>query len=365
MSGHEAIVESSAVAETPRARSTTPGQRCSPAPSDVLKVLIIAHVDRLAARLDRSQYFRYAALARHPGVILFGPGVCGYRSGMSARDAADVVCGGEWPDLILHGVDFKESGIPLVTGLTDVPCLTAIELQDSWTIPDSQAAFINRQRFDLGLILVRHHTPYYQERCPGTQFLWTPHAINTSLFHDHGLEKQYDVLLYGNLTGHTYPFRTRLADLLSRSNLHVRILAHPGYYPQQRLEAVELVTGAELSRVINQSRIAISTSSIYRCLMMKYFEIAASRCLIAGDMPEEGREIFGDDFLELSPEQSDGEIIDSLRHALADSAWRQARTDAAHRRILTEHSTAAFAVRLLSQLRQFVPSRVDSRTFDT
>jgi len=322
-----------------------------------LRVLLVAHVDRLSARLDKSQFYRYAALARHPGVVLFGPGTWGYRPGMSVAEAVEMTCGGVMPDVILHGIDFKESGVPLLAGLPDASALTVLELQDSWTFPEDQAAFINREKFDIGLLIVRHHIPFYRERCPDAVFLWTPHAINTRLFRDYRLPKEHDVLLYGNLASHTYPFRSRLATLLPQTDLRCRILAHPGYYPHREPPAVPLITGTDLSREINASWIAISTSSIHQCVMMKYFEIAASGTLIAGDMPEEGRVIFGDDFLELRPEQSDDEIVVTFRNCLADKERLQVRARAAHEQVMREHSTEAFASRLLAQLRQIVVDR--------
>jgi hypothetical protein len=205
---------------------------------------------------------------------------------------------------------------------------------------------------------VAHHIPFYERLCPRTQFLWAPHAINTALFRDHGLPKEVDVLLYGNTTAHTYPLRARLAELLPRQpDLRVRIIPHPGYYPPGGAEAAGVIVGEALSREINRSWITISTSSIYQCVMMKYYEIAASRSLIAGDMPDEGRLIFGSDFLELRHDQSDGQILDSLRSMLADKQRLTAMADAAHARVIRDHSTDAFAARLVEMFRRFKQER--------
>jgi hypothetical protein len=323
-----------------------------------VNVLLVGHIDRLRSRLDRSQYYRYEALARRPGVTLFGPGIEGYRPGMSVRAAVEVACAGIWPDVILHGMDFKESGVPLITELAEAPALTALELQDSWAVPEQQAAFINRERFDLGLLIVRHHIPYYQAHCPNTKFLWTPHAINTDLFKNYGVPKEYDVLLYGNIASHTYPLRARLARLLmNQSEFRFRFIPHPGYYPRGGPSSAPLITGETLSREINKAWITISTSSIYQCVMMKYYEIAASYSLIAGDMPEEGRLIFGNDFVELRHEQSDAELLASFREHLAAKGGILAATESAYRRITREYSTDAFADRLLDQFRGVLEAR--------
>lgn len=322
-----------------------------------LRVLIVAHLDRLASRLDRNQYYRYAALARQPGVTLFGPGIPGYRPEMSIAEAVSFACEGAEPDVILHGLDVKESGVPLVSGLSETNAVTAIELQDSWAVPELQAKFISEQQFDLALIIVRHHIPFYRERCPRTEFLWTPHAVNTSLFHDYGLPKRYDVLLYGAMHEHTYPLRARLAAILSSSALNVRWIKHPGYYPYEKGHDQDVITGSDLSREINQAWITVATSSIYRCVMMKYYETAASNSLIAGDMPDEGREIFGNNFLKLSSEQSDRELLRAVTDCLADKPQLKVLAKAAHECVMRDFNTDAFAVRLLGQFQEFVSTR--------
>ena len=122
----------------------------------------------------------------------------------------------------------------------------------------------------------------------------------------------------------------------------------PGYYPTNRAAAV---TGVELSREINKSWIGLATQSVFQCLLMKYLEIAASHTLVAGDMPEHARHIFGDDFVELSMNQSDEAIPSNPPDHLADKDRMAAMTDAAHRRVLHEHSTEAFADRTLALFR--------------
>ena len=72
-----------------------------------------------------------------------------------------------------------------------------------------------------------------------------------------------------------------------------------------RQDAVRSRLFSKLAREINKSWITIATSSIYKCVMAKYFEIAASYSAIAGDMPDEGKAIFWNDFIELKNEMAD------------------------------------------------------------
>jgi hypothetical protein len=346
--GHRAL--SPAVAAQPPAEVVRPAD---------LRVLVVAHVDQLKNRMDKSHYYRYEALTRRPGVSLFGPGVVGYRRGMSVREAVELACGGIWPDVILHGADLKESGVPLLIGLEYAKALTAIELLDSWAREDRQVAFINRQQFALGLIQeAGPHLAFYQERCPGTEFFWTPNAVNTRLFRNRGLPKEYDVILYGAINPDVYPLRARLARLLERqTGIRFRHIPHPGYYPPGASSADRVITGEYLSREINRAWIGIATCSVYQCLLMKYLEIPASYALVAGNMPDHGRSLFGGDFIELAMEQSDEEILGTLRAHVADEDRLRTMTDTVHRRVVLEHSTDAFVDRVLGICRDALAQR--------
>jgi hypothetical protein len=320
-----------------------------------VRVLVVAHLDRLSSRLDRNQFYRYEALARRPGVILFGPGREGYRPGMTVDEAIATACSGHPPDVIYHGLDFKESGAPLLEGLPEADAITVLELADSWARAERQIAFINQQRFDVVLSMVAHHIPSYAEACPHAAMLWFPNAINTELFRRYGAVKDYDIILYGNIDETAYPLRARLAKLFAAQNeLRFRHIPCPPYYPPQGVETPGIIAGAALSREINRAWIGIATASIYDCLMMKHLEIAASYALVAGTIPDEARSIFRGDFLELNLRMSDAEILARFREALTDRDRLLARIDAAHRRIVREHSTGAFADRLLDLLRRLV-----------
>ena len=149
--------------------------------------------------------------------------------------------------------------------------------------------------------------------------------------------------------------------------MRCRHIPHPGYYPGPS-EGRTLIAGAELSRAINRAWLTIATSSIHHCVMMKYFEVAASRSAIAGDMPAEGREIFGGDFVELSPSQSDEELLETPEVILHGMDFKESGVpllrglaDAAHQRILREHSADAFAPRLLSRLRAVRDAKLAAR----
>jgi glycosyltransferase involved in cell wall biosynthesis len=320
-----------------------------------LRVLLLAHVGFFRDRMGKGLYYRYRALARRPGVILFGPGVVGYSADMTIEDAVRVACNGVWPDAIIHGCDPRASGRPIVTGLNRVRLVKAIEIYDAWAFEQEQFEFIRQLRFTIGLMAPDgEYIDRYRMACPETSFVWAPNAVDTEIFRDYGLEKDTDIILYGALNPEFYPFRARLAAILNRQReFRFRHIPHPGYYPPAGAEDT-VISGERLSRRINGCWIGIATSSIYRCLLEKYLEISASCALVAGDMPDSARGAFGDDYVDLQPVDSDDTIIAKLRWALADKDRLRARIDAARFRVSKSYSTDAFAERVLGTLSKTV-----------
>lgn len=323
-----------------------------------LRVLLLAHVGFFRDRMGKGLYYRYRALARRPGITLFGPGVDGYWSDMSVEDAVRVACNGVWPDAIIHGCDPRASGRPIVTGLNRVRLVKAIEAYDAWAFEQEQFEFIRQQGFALGLMAADgEFMERYRKACPQTKFVWAPNAVDTAIFRDYGLEKDTDVILYGNLSPEYYPLRARLAEFLARQReFRFRHIADPGYYPSLGAEG-DVIAGERLSREINRSWFGIATSSVYRCLLEKYLEISASNALVAGDMPDSARKVYGDDFVEFSLDDSDDAILEKLRYGLANKDVLRSKIDAARMRVVKAFSTHAFADRVLGELSSLVSSR--------
>ena len=165
-----------------------PARPAGPPPS--LRVLLLAHVGLFRDRMDKSHFYRYEALARRPGVTLFGPGVEGYAAGLSAEEAVRVACDGRWPDAIVHGCDPRASNVPLVSGLDRVSVVTALELTDSWAFQDRQVEFVRRLKFTIGLIQRRLITSGTTGRRAWRPVRVDPNAVNTALFRDHGLRRR-------------------------------------------------------------------------------------------------------------------------------------------------------------------------------
>lgn len=321
-----------------------------PRPPSDLRVLLLAHVGLFRDGANKRRFDRYRSLADRPGVTLFGPGVPGYQSGMGLIEVVNAACGGRWPDAVVHGCDPHASGVPLVADLSSSPVPTVLELGDPWARPDRQADFVRRHGFAACLIQESgHHLDYFRDQCPGVEVIWVPDAVDTSLFRDNGLPKDYDVVLYGTRDPEVCPLRSRLAGLLERQDeFRVLQIPRPETAPYER--AIGAGCDGDLSHAINRAWVGVATQSIHRCLSPEHLEVAACGALVAGDLPDSARELFGADFLELKLSEDDSEILGRLRTTLADKTRLRDMATAASRRVVAHYSLDAFANRVLAAL---------------
>jgi len=138
-----------------------------------------------------------------------------------------------------------------------------------------------------------------------------PHHTETDIFKDHKLEKIYDVTLYGACRQTPYPFRHRLLNLLrsykNKSPIKINIIPDIPW-----IGRCAKYTGLGLAKILNQSYIAIATKSKYDYLLKKYFEISACKALLVGDMPESGKNIWNDNYVNINNKMTNKEILDIL-----------------------------------------------------
>ena len=173
-------------------------------------------------------------------------------------------------------------------------------------------------------------------------FYVVPHHIDMTVFRDFHEPKLCDVFMYGSLSARWYPFRRRLADLLGRGPFRFHLLPHPGYD-----ECRPDCSGGALARMINQAWLSIATPSTESYFLYKYLEIAAAGSVVAGELPAPARTIWNGEYLALSPEMSDTEIVGQIENALTDKDRLRAIAQNMGRKIRATFSLDHYAGRLL------------------
>jgi ribosomal protein L36 len=159
--------------------------------------------------------------------------------------------------------------------------------------------------------------------------------IDPAIFRDYGLRKEYDLIVYGSTIRSSYPFRHRVCQLITRSGrfkvLHLKV--------KDALYNAD-ICGEGLARKINQSWLGLATTSNFDYFVTKYFEIPACGSVVLGNMNEQGRAIFGDNYIHIDDSMTDNQILNVVTEALADRRRLQRYVDHMHSVIHTNYTPA-------------------------
>jgi uncharacterized protein (DUF1919 family) len=191
----------------------------------------------------------------------------------------------------------------------------------------------------LSTVRMKRLTDQYKRDFPDKYISGIPTPfINTNQFTDWGMEKIYDICIFGqtdlelpplgncieeeyfekNCKGIPemypfYPLRQRLTRLLLNNTERYNIK----YIPTPLLSCWACpIKGVELSRIINQSYLTLSTRSRSDRCMQKYFEITASNSFILGDIPTDYMDLFTFNSIVVDMNMSDETILGIIDDAL-------------------------------------------------
>lgn len=188
--------------------------------------------------------------------------------------------------------------------------------------------------------------------------------VNTERFKDWKLQKKYDILLYGSrsyiknyksekvdsiqdyITGNElcynkklgsrinfYPLREKLENIITKYKDHFNCLI----LPQKTMHNCA-IANEELSKLINQSYLTIACCSIADVLMHKYFEIAASKSVILGNIPTDYDYLFRGNVIEVNEYMSEDNILSIIVNALANKRDLIEKSERLYKAIVNEHN---------------------------
>jgi len=178
------------------------------------------------------------------------------------------------------------------------------------------ARYLRRHKF-IGIITPYNKTQatkYLKKNVPNLIIFHIPHHINRIYFKDWKLEKKYDVFIFGNISQKFYPFRNRLNTILKNNQEQFKLLSWNGF--RNYFKFNKKISNDSLSKIINQSWLTICTPSKFDLLLGKYFETSMSGSVICGNMSTDGDRIWGNDYINITPNMTDDEIIDKIKTAL-------------------------------------------------
>ena len=185
---------------------------------------------------------------------------------------------------------------------------------------------------------------------PQCKYFHLPHHIDTNIFknyNENNNEKDIDILLFGSVHPKHYPFRKRLFDLIL-NNKDKFSSVYFIEYDSNVFNPLHCESG--LAKLLNRSKISIATKSRYDYLVGKYFEIPSSNCLIAGDIPKDGIDLFKNNILELTNTMEDYEIISKLLECLNNYSEYISKIEKIKNIVDTKYNLDEYIERLLNIL---------------
>jgi hypothetical protein len=143
---------------------------------------------------------------------------------------------------------------------------------------------------------------------PHSKIITVPHLINNTICKNYNQEKCYDLLVFGNTEARDYTFRYRVKNLLIKNSHKYKI----------KIINYGELWGEDLYKEINKSYLCLSTCMKYKYLVKKYFEISGCYSLIIGNMPQQGKKIFGNNYINIEEHYSDDQILEIINKALSN-----------------------------------------------
>jgi len=178
----------------------------------------------------------------------------------------------------------------------------------------------------------------YQQNFPNKYIThFKSRFVNTNRFKDWKQNKIYDVVLFGsrhtnvpkqptindasfyknnpNANLNFYPLRAKLENILLQMHkagiINVKILNETG-------SKISQFNNENLSKIINQSWLAVATTSRTNIMMDKYLEIAASNTTILGNIPTDYKQYFAGNIVEVDLHMTNTQICEKIVDALLD-----------------------------------------------
>jgi hypothetical protein len=122
---------------------------------------------------------------------------------------------------------------------------------------------------------------FYPEFCGTKRVVWIPHSASPDFMLPYNRYPENSILLSGAISRH-YPLRQQMRALCEQGFYSIAYHQHPGYYTGYDYESDQYIGGA-YAQTINRYRAAFTDSLIYRYVVAKYFEIAATGALLFAD----------------------------------------------------------------------------------
>jgi len=277
-----------------------------------MKILYLCDKYQYDTKMSRIRFQSIEAISKICDLKYSGKGWNNYNESKSVQENIDCLYGKQHPDIVvaykpLDLIDFK-----------NIKSAKCIRYNEMWDIKWTTKEIIES---GAGLVICHHLNDMSNYRhLKNVKLVNISHCAEQTIYKDYGLPKVTDVLLTGAISRH-YPFRSRLRDIIIKklaNKVRCKILNHPG----SDLTKVHGVVLENYAKEINQSKITLTCSSLYKYRLGKYIEIPMSASLLGADLPAEDHSFFKQFMLVLDPNDSDENITNRIIEHVNDNNKR-------------------------------------------
>ena len=196
-----------------------------------------------------------------------------------------------------------------------VPNLPRYMIFEDWHYTDIVSGLYKKYNFTLLLKPEKNKKIEEEFKKKNINFVKWGFYIDNTKFKMRKLENgfKYDLLMYGFINKYGYPLRVKFFEVLQflnqRSNLRIKHIPHPGYYSGA---LNKMPKNEELSKIINESRFTLVTSSFKQLYLKKYIEVPMSGSTMIGDIPPDYPELKGK-MIEIKREATHDDIVQTIK----------------------------------------------------
>ena len=277
-------------------------------------------------------------------IFIYGPGHEDYDSRHTIEDVLKQ-CPFE-PDLICFaaGWEIEDPKIPEfdphpAIRVSDIDIPSVMILNKEYKKLAKKLSFIHDN--PIRLVFTAHHCYSRWQEQTGVPFVHFPFATEVNLFRDYGEKKRYDLGFSGSLHEQWTDLRARI-----KNNLFLRWpVKAPRYWRVRlfwsegsRLPGFRLPRGEAYARLINRSRMWLSTPSAVDLVGTRFYEIMATKTLLFCSRSTVYAELFKDKVhcVMFNPDLSD--FDDLLFYYLNHEDERRTIVEAAYAHVLENHT---------------------------
>lgn len=294
-----------------------------------------------------SAYYQHQfteALGRAHRIFRYGKGLEGYDGGHDIEDVLKM-CPFD-PDVICFaaGWEVENPNVPEfdphpAIRVSDVDIPTVMVLNKEYKKLDRKFEFIHDNAIRV-VFTVHHDYRRWQEQT-GVPFVQMPFAVDPALFDDYSERKRYAVGFSGSLHEQWTDVRRRVKERLflrwpikAPRYWGIRVLWLEG----SRIPGFRLPRGVSYARLINRSKIWLSTPSAIDLVGTRFYEVMAAKTLLFCSRSPAYGGLFEDKVHCVMFDPELGDFDDTLFYYLNHDSEREAIVETAYQHVMRNHT---------------------------